>query len=141
MQKIFSVNQGTKLLDSKFVGALKEQKDLRGRVGVGTWYTSAEFDNVKVTDNKTGEILGSDDFKSDKFWWNWEKATDGEFKVKDGKLVQGTTDMEYSLNGSVAYFGDADWTDYTYTLTAKKLDGQEGFIIPVAVDDKNNNYF
>ncbi len=141
MQKIFSVNQGTKLLDSKFVGALKEQKDLRGRVGVGTWYTSAEFDNVKVTDNKTGEILGSDDFKSDKFWWNWEKATDGEFKVKDGKLVQGTIDMEYSLNGSVAYFGDADWTDYTYTLTAKKLDGQEGFIIPVAVDDKNNNYF
>lgn len=141
MQKIFSVNQGTKLLDSTLDGALIEQKDLKGRVGVGTWYTSAEFDNIKITDNKSGEILGSDDFSVDTFWWNWEKVTDGDFKVKDGKLVQTSTDMAYSLNGSVAYFGEDDWTDYTYTLNAKKLGGEEGFIIPFAVGDKDNNYF
>ncbi|MBO5360142.1 MAG: carbohydrate binding domain-containing protein [Clostridia bacterium] len=141
MQKIFSVNQGAKLLDSTLDGALIEQKDLKGRVGVGTWYTSAEFDNVKITDNKGGEILGSDDFSVDTFWWNWEKVTDGDFKVKSGKLVQTSTDMAYSLNGSVAYFGEDDWTDYTYTLNAKKLDGEEGFIIPFAVGDKDNNYF
>ncbi len=141
MQKIFSVNQGTKLLHSTLDGALIEQKNLCGRVGVGTWYTSAEFDDVKVTDNNTGETLGSDDFSINTFWWDWEKATDGDFKVKNGKLIQSSTDMEYSLNGSVAYFGNDDWSDYTYTLTAKKLDGQEGFIIPFAVGDKDNNYF
>ena len=141
MQKIFAVNQGTKLIQSTLDGALIEQKKLQGRVGVGTWYTSAEFDNIKVTDNITGETLGSDDFSINTFWWNWEKATDGDFKVSNGKLIQASTDMEYSLNGSVAYFGDSDWSDYTYTLTAKKLDGQEGFIIPFAVGDKDNNYF
>lgn len=141
MQKIFSVNQGTKLLHSTLDGALIEQKNLCGRVGVGTWYTSAEFDDVKVTDNNTGETLGSDDFSINTFWWDWEKATDGDFKVKNGKLIQASTDMEYSLNGSVAYYGNADWIDYTYTLKAKKLDGQEGFIIPFAVGDKDNNYF
>lgn len=141
MQKIFSVNQGAKLLDSTLDGALIEQKDLKGRVGVGTWYTSAEFDNIKITDNKSGEILGNDDFSVDTFWWNWEKVTDGDFKVKSGKLVQTSTDMTYSLNGSVAYFGEDDWTDYTYTLNAKKLGGEEGFIIPFAVGDKDNNYF
>ncbi|MBQ3498694.1 MAG: hypothetical protein IJA87_06165 [Clostridia bacterium] len=141
MQKIFSVNQGTKLLKSTLDGALVEQKELCGRVGVGTWYTSAEFDNIKITDNITGEILGRDDFAINTLWWNWEMPTDGEFKISDGKLLQASTDMEYSLNGSVAYFGNDDWSDYTYTLTAKKLDGQEGFIIPFAVGDKDNNYF
>ena len=49
--------------------------------------------------------------------------------------------MEYSENGSVAYFGESDWENYTYTLKATKLDGEEGFIIPFAVGDKDNNFF
>ena len=49
--------------------------------------------------------------------------------------------MQYSNTGSVAYFGDEDWTDYTYTLEATKLEGGEGFLIPFAVKDIDNNYF
>ncbi len=141
VQKIFSVNQGKTLLESTLSGAEVEQEDLKGRVGIGTWYTAAEFDDVKVVSNITGEVLGEDDFSLNTFAWNWEKATDGDFKVKSGKLVQASTDMAYSLNGSVAYFGEDDWQDYTYTLKATKLEGSEGFIIPFAVDDKDNNYF
>ncbi len=141
MQKLFSVNQGTKLIDSKLDGALIEQPELSGRVGVGTWYTSAEFDDVKIINNDTGEIIGEDNFDFDTFWWNWETVTDGEFKVKNGKLIQSSTDMKYSLNGSVAYFGEDDWENYTYTVKATKHDGEEGFIIPFAVKDKDNNYF
>ncbi len=141
MQKIFSINQGKTLLESKLSGAEVPQADLKGRVGVGTWYTAAEFDDVKVVNNKTGEVLGEDNFTINNFFWNWEKVTDGDFKVKKGKLVQATTDMAYSLNGSVAYFGEDDWQDYTYTLKATKLEGNEGFIIPFAVDNKDNNYF
>lgn len=141
MQKIFSVNQGTKVLDSTLSGANIAQENLSGRVGVGTWYTAAEFDDVKVVNNETGETLGADDFSLNTFWWDWEKATDGEFEVKNGKLTQKSTYMEYSNNGSVAYFGADEWENYTYTVKAAKLDGSEGFIIPFAVRDKDNCFF
>ena len=141
VQKIFSKNQGTTLLNSTLTGAEIEHPDLSGKVGVGTWYTSAEFDNVKVVNNETGEVLGEDKFSLHNFLWNWEKATDGDFKIRNGKLRQASTDMKYSNNGSVAYFGDTEWKNYTYTVEATKLDGEEGFLIPFAVQDKDNNYF
>ena len=140
-QKLFSVNQGTTLLDSTMNGQLIEQPTLSGRVGVGTWYTSAKFDNVKIVSNQSGDVLDQDDFTLNTFLWNWETPTDGDFKIKDGALVQTSTDMNYSNTGSVAYFGSNDWTDYTFTVEATKLDGNEGFIIPFAVQDKENNYF
>ncbi len=141
MQKLFSTNAGTTLLESNLDGALIEQPTLSGKVGVGTWYTSAKFDNVKVVSNETGKVLGEDDFSINTFWWSWDAATDGEFKVKDGVLVQKTTEMNYSNTGSVAYFGNADWENYTFTVEATKLDGEEGFLIPFAVQDTKNNFF
>lgn len=140
VQQIFSVNQGTKLLGSELSGAEIEAQMLSGRVGVGTWYTAAAFDNIKVTDNDTGEVLDEDSFKYNTFFWDWEKVTDGEFEVTDGRLVQSSTEMGYSLNGSTAYFGCDDWENYTYTLEATKLDGAEGFMIPFAAADKDNNW-
>ncbi len=140
-QKLFSTNAGTTLLESSLDGARIEQPTLSGKVGVGTWYTSAKFDNVKVVSNADGKVLGEDDFSLNTFWWNWDAATDGKFKVEDGALVQKTTEMNYSNTGSVAYFGNADWADYTFTVEATKLEGEEGFIIPFAVQDTKNNYF
>ncbi len=143
MQKLFSVNQGTKLLSSSLDGANIEQKPLTGRVGVGTWYTSAEFDNIKVVSNENGRTLGSDKFSLPlNFWWNWDNVSESkDYKIQDGKLVQTNTWMPYTETGKVAYFGDSDWTNYTYTLEATKLEGEEGFIIPFAVDDTQNCYF
>ncbi len=141
VQKLFSINTGTTLLSSALEGASVYQTPLSGRVGVGTWYTSASFDNVKIVDNATGETLGSDSFTINNFWWNWDNVTDGDFKVQKGKLVQTNTWMPYSDTGIVAYFGDDEWTDYTYTVEATKLAGDEGFIIPFAVKDIQNNYF
>ncbi len=141
VQKLFSVNTGTKLLSSTLDGAEVAQTPLSGRVGVGTWYTSAEFDNVKVVSNENSKKLGSDKFSINTFWWNWENATDGDFEVKDGKLVQTNTWMPYIDTGMVAYYGDENWENYTYTVDAKKLAGDEGFIIPFAVKDTKNCYF
>ncbi len=143
VQRLFSVNQGTKLLKSVLDGAKIEQTPLSGRIGIGTWYTSAEFDNIKITDNETGEVLGEQKFNlPTDFWWNWENIHgSNDFKIKNGKLVQTNTWMPYSDTGMVAYFGCDDWTNYTYTLEATKLDGDEGFIIPFAVKDKQNCYF
>ncbi len=143
VQKLFSVNQGTKLLKSALDGAKIPQSPLNGRVGIGTWYTSAEFDNIKVTNNETGEVLGEQNFSlPTDFWWNWENIyRNKDFAIKNGKLVQTNTWMPYTDTGLVAHYGCDDWTNYTYTLEATKLDGEEGFIIPFAVKDSKNCYF
>ncbi len=143
VQKLFSVNQGSKLLSSALDGAKIEQPALGGRVGIGTWYTSAEFDNIKITFNETGKLLGKQNFTlPTDFWWNWENIYDSnDFEIKKGKLVQTNTWMPYTETGMVAYYGCDEWTNYTYTLEATKLDGDEGFIIPFAVKDKDNCYF
>ena len=140
-QKLFSVNQGTKVLEHSLSGAEIEAQPITGKVGVGTWYTTAEFDNVTVTDNTTGKVLGKDKFSIKNLCWNWETPTDGKWKIKGGKLNQTSDWMEYNNTGSVAYFGDSTWTDYTYTLEATKTGGDEGFLIHFGVQDTKNNYF
>jgi alpha-L-arabinofuranosidase len=59
-------------------------------------------------------------------------------------LVQGNITSNtntYGNTGSCLYYGDADWTNYTMTIDAVKTGGSEGFLIPFAVQDKDNNYF
>ncbi len=143
VQKLFSKNTGTKLLSSALSGAQIEQQPLSGRVGVGTWYTSAEFDNVKVVDNETGRTLDSDKFSTPlNFWWNWDNVYESsDFEIKNGKLVQTNVWMPYTETGKVAYFGCEDRTNYTFTVEATKLEGDEGFIIPFAVKDTQNCWF
>ncbi len=142
VQKIFSINTGTKLLGTEFEGATMADEELKGRIGVGTWYTAAEFDNVVIKDNKTGIILDYDTFTIPDEWWEWETPTDGDFSVEWGKLVQNQTwTSGNAVYGSVAYFGNPDWTNYTYTVEATKTDGGEGFLIPFAVEDKDNCIF
>ncbi len=143
VQKLFSNNAGTKLISSTLDGAKVEQQPLSGRIGIGTWYTSAEFDNVKIVTNETGKTLGSDKFSFPlNFWWDWENIYDSsDFEIKNGRLVQTNTWMPYTETGMVAYFGCDDWSNYTYTVEATKLDGEEGFIIPFAVKDLQNCWF
>lgn len=143
VQKLFSTNAGTKLLSSSLDGAKVEQQPLSGRIGIGTWYTSAEFDNVKIVDNETGRTLGSDSFSLPlNFWWNWDNVYESnDFEIRNGKLVQTNTWMPYTDTGMVAYFGCDEWTNYTYTVEATKLAGDEGFIIPFAVKDTQNCWF
>ncbi len=141
IQKLFSVNQGSAVLNHTFEGAEVDEVALSGAVGVGTWYTSAKFDNLVVTDNATGKVLANEKFNTAFAKRSWNFATDGKWKIKGGALVNTTTDMAYSNTGSVAYFGDTNWTNYTMTVEATKLKGSEGFIIPFAVKGIDNNYF
>ena len=141
MQKLFSTNAGTTLLGTEFDGAQIPCEDLKGAVGLGTWWTAAEFDNVKVTDNATGEVLGSDDFGMPNFWWNWHHKSEGKWTVSDGKAVQSVHDHVYNELGTSAYFGDTEWSNYTYTFEATKTEGGEGFYIPFLVEDENNCFY
>ncbi len=141
VQKLFGNNAGDTVIDSSLTGAEIPADDLKGKVGLGTWYTSAEFDNVKVTDNKTGRVLAQDKFTLPTFWWNWIEASPGDWQEGSGKLTQAATEIPYHELGAAAYFGDYDWSNYTYTFEATKLYGAEGFYIPFLIEDEANCFY
>ena len=142
MQKLFSNNPGDKLVGTEFLGAEIEAEHLKGKVGLGTWWTQAEFDNVKVVNNKNGFTLRQDKFTlPTNFWWNWQQVTDGDWKIKNGKLQQTNDWHAYNQLGAISVFGDEDWSNYTYTFEATKTKGGEGFLIPFLYEDENNMFF
>lgn len=144
VQQIFARNVGTKLLSSELEGAqVSGRRKLAGQIGVGTWNTAAEFDNVRITDNVSGAVLAEDDFSADTLG-KWNKVSDGKWEITDGKLIQASSSTNtnlYATTGSAMYFGDKTWTNYTFTVDATKTGGSEGFLIPFSVGDKNNNWF
>lgn len=138
-QKLFMTNQSDAIIASTLDSSSYTSSDsLEGKLGVGTWQTAARFYDISVVDNETGEVLYSQDF-SDSSALDDFTVVAGSFTVKSGMLIQSNT--SYPTNettGDVAYFGDSGWTNYTYTVTAKKMSGAEGFIIPFAVGDSEN---
>ncbi len=142
VQKLFGNNVGDSVLSSELSGAGAVVGELTGKVGLGTWYTKAEFDNVKITDNKTGKTLAQDKFSlPTNLWWNWIKKTPGDWQIKSGKLLQKETELAYNPYGAIAVFGKEEWTDYTYTFEATKTEGAEGFYIPFLIQDDENMFF
>ncbi|HET6383880.1 MAG TPA: alpha-L-arabinofuranosidase C-terminal domain-containing protein [Armatimonadota bacterium] len=100
-----------------------------GAIGVATWETQAEFRNIKVTHN--GQTLYQKDFANGDADWHFNR---GAWKLQDGALVQ-TSDED----GPDATAGDLGWTDYTYSLQARKISGREGFLIMFHY--RNNGHF
>jgi alpha-L-arabinofuranosidase len=98
-----------------------------GAIGVGTWLTQAEFKDIKVT--KGDKTLFSCDFADGIKGW---RLLRGDWKAQDGVLRQTS-----SADNVRAIAGDQSWTDYTYTLKARKLGGAEGFLILLNVRDEN----
>ncbi|MBQ6119790.1 MAG: hypothetical protein IJK98_11195, partial [Clostridia bacterium] len=93
VQKLFSTNTGSALLKSSLLGAGVPQKALTGRIGVGTWYTEAEFDNLLVVNTTTGKTILKDSFTAPDFLWNWENPNNGAFAISGGVLRHKGTDM------------------------------------------------
>lgn len=145
VQKLFANNTGDTLIKSALSGEniVAEEDILRGRIGIGTWNTKASFDNIVITDNKTGKVLGEDSFEEEMLSNKWQLVSDGEWSVKNGALYQNSlnTDTDRYKVGSAAYFGNTEWKNYTFECDATKLDGAEGFLITFAANDTDNNFF
>lgn len=58
--------------------------------------------------------------------WNrsFEQNNAGQWQIADGQIVQQSMGTDQRL-----LFGDPAWRDYEFTLEARKLSGQEGFLI------------
>ncbi len=122
VQQMFSANRGDVSLPVQVQASIVESAPKGGMIGVGTWNTSAEFKDIKVT-SSDGKILFESNFS--KGTDDWKLLGDGaNWKVQDGVLRQ-TGEREFIR----ALAGQRDWMDYTMTLKARKISGAEGFLI------------
>ena len=122
VQSMFGANRGDVVLpvDVALTAAPAAALPLpHGKIGVGTWATQAEYKDIQVTQG--GKTLYTKDFASGDADWGLGA---GEWQAQDGVLRQTGTGTDYRATA-----GDAAWTDYTYTLKARKLSGKEGFLI------------
>ncbi|MES2459996.1 MAG: alpha-L-arabinofuranosidase C-terminal domain-containing protein [Armatimonadota bacterium] len=127
MQKMFAANKGDVVLPTslqKTAPTATTVVNPKGAVGVGTWRTQAEFKDARVTQG--GRVLFASDFTKPTTDW---KFTQNEWKAVNGVLAY-TGDRERAL----ATIGNPEWTDYTFTVKARKTGGAEGFLIPFHVE-------
>ena len=122
VQQMFAGNQGTVSLPVNIENAPAiEAPYSKGCIGLGTWLNAAEFKNVQVV-APDGKILFESDFT--KNIDDWRKIGRGEWSVQDNVLRQSAIAPFVT-----AFVGDTAWTDYTITLKARKLSGENGFQI------------
>jgi alpha-L-arabinofuranosidase len=122
VQEMFANNQGTITLPVKVENAPNIKPPYSsGRIGLGTWLNAAEFKDLKVV-APDGEILYKADFS--KNIDDWKKIGRGQWSVQDGVLKQSAIAQNVT-----AFVGDTNWTDYTITLKARRLSGENGFQI------------
>jgi alpha-L-arabinofuranosidase len=127
VQQMFSQNRGDVVLPIEVEAPLTASGAPKGgAIGVGTWLTQAEFKDMKVT--RGGETLYAWDPADGSKGWN---LLGGDWRVQDGALRQnGRGDNIRAITGHRA------WSDYTYSLKARKLGGAEGFLILFRVQDQ-----
>ena len=130
VQQMFSRNRGDVTLPITVDSPKSEAGVERGAIGVGTWRTQSEYKDIQVT-APDGTVLFKSDFSKNSD--GWKKIGDGNWRVSDGALQQ-TSDGD-SVR---AIAGDKTWTDYTLTLKARKLGGNEGFLICFHIADDDD---
>ncbi len=126
VQSMYSNNLGSYTIENKTEN-YKNSFTPHGRVGISTWTTSAEFYDIKITNNLTGEEieLGEPVITGNGSWYKSEK---------------GYTQEDVNAQAPALLFGTEDMENYTFTLKAKKHSGTEGFLIPVMWENEQN-YF
>lgn len=122
VQQLFSLNAGDVTLPVEVHSDELPQANPRGRIGLGTWNTQAEFKDLKVT-APDGKVLFEANFAA-KGTEGWTFLGGGEWIVQDGVLRQTTEKQKLR-----ALVGDPSWTDYTLELKARKIAGREGFLV------------
>jgi alpha-L-arabinofuranosidase len=119
-QALFAQNRPDVVLPTSVESPLIKPPKAAGRIGVGSWNTEVEYKDIKVV-AADGRTLFESDFSDGMEGWN---TAGGDWKVVDGALRQSAI-----VENARAVVGDPSWSNYTLTLKARKLSGQEGFLI------------
>ena len=123
VQKMFARNRPDETVRTEFP-KLPEIKSYfqPGGVGIGTWITKAEFKDMSVTENGKTNQLDPSEFKKER----------GDWSMKGGIATQNSMDercrMVYPMPKS---------NTYTFRTKARKISGNEGFLITVGHLDES----
>lgn len=130
--KMFSSNRPDKVINtSVYVKPEDKKKDeLKGGIALGTWGTVSEYKDVKVA--VEGREVFNENFTSGLNAW---KPVKDEWSIVDGALRNKGTEWETLITG-----GNYSWKDYTITLKARKVSGDEGFAVGFYVNNAEDNY-
>jgi alpha-L-arabinofuranosidase len=139
VQKMFMNHQGDVVLPSQYTDFEEKQQiapsPISGKVGISTRQVKAEFSDVILTNNETGETLVKSNFENgDLSQW---QITGGEWNCSGNKLVQNDDTVD-----GYAVIGDKDWHNYTLTMKVKRISGTHGMVIIFGwQDDQNHSYW
>jgi hypothetical protein len=112
-------------------GEAAQAAPIVGKIGIGTYDTQAEFADVKVVKGTT--TLYQSDFSSNQTGWTTSGGTWGRQNGYFRQTGGGTP--------ATAWVGDTSWSDYTLTLKARKISGNEGFLITFGAPGDVNSYW
>ncbi len=105
---------------------------LHGGIGMGTWDTKTEFRDILVQTGD-GKTLLQPYFPNGLN--DWQRGG-GEWTIVSGVLNQNSRAINCQI-----ICGENTWTDYTYSLKARRTEGTEGFLIIFAAQDSKNLYW
>jgi alpha-L-arabinofuranosidase len=129
VQRMFSLNRPDRILPLSLQLGTPLPEPLSGKIGLGSWLTACEYRDIKVTAND-GRLLFSLARPADLTGWT---AGNGDWSVADGCIRQN----DAGLTGTRIMAGNSSWCDCTLTLRARKVSGQEGFLIYFASNAGN----
>jgi alpha-L-arabinofuranosidase len=130
VQELFGQNRGDVVLpETVTITSNSPAVSAHGSIGVGSWNTSVQYTNIVVTSN--GVVLYQSDFVGQ--GTNGWRVFNGAWSTNSGLYQQTaiTTDC-YST------YGNTNWANYTISLQARKVSGNEGFLILFDFLDDNN---
>jgi len=132
VQQMFSVNRGDLTLPLSLTFTGNTTNNPRGAIGLGSWNTSVQYSNVVVTSN--GVTLYQSDFTSGASGW---RVFNGAWGTSSGVYQQ--TAIKTDCRSTA---GNTNWASYTLSVRARKVGGNEGFLILFNwLDDNNWTWF
>lgn len=118
VQQMFSAHRGDVVLKSEAAGSTPIR--FAGSAGLGSWNTQAEFKDIEITADDGRVLYRFDPSKELEGW----RTRGGRWAVKDGAIQQTGAGENIRL-----LIGDRSWQQYTIKLKARKLGGDEGFLV------------
>jgi alpha-L-arabinofuranosidase len=130
VQQMFSQNRGNAVLPASLtVSTNSTTLVAQGAIGVGSWNTSVQYTNIVVTSNDV--TLYKSDFVDDGTnGWN---VYNGTWSASGGLYQQSAI-----ITDCYSTTGNTNWANYTISLQARKVGGDEGFLILFNVLDDND---
>jgi hypothetical protein len=128
VQKMFGQNRGDVVLPVEIVPQTLPDAPAyspKGAVGVGSWATQVEYKDAKVTEGGR-TLLDAPGLRG-------FRPGAGAWEPQDGALRQTSNATDCR-----AIAGSPDWTDYTYSVKARKIAGAEGFLVMFHVENRDN---